>query len=104
MPQVYRNNPKSVESLNVAVKTAVRELPLSVCLAAVEATLRRAKMYIERNIGHIERVLGVSSFPLAPQLSMHAPFVPSRHLKKVWVVRLFVNALKIPSTLEWLTV
>ena len=33
--------------------------PLSVCCAAAEATLRPAKLCIERNDGHLKHVLGI---------------------------------------------
>ena len=39
---MYRNNLKNLEDLKDAVKSVVRRLPLSVCCAAAEATLRRA--------------------------------------------------------------
>ena len=61
--QVYRNNPRSLEDLKDAVKPVVRRLPLSVCCAAAEVTLRRAKQSIERNGGHIENgVPGVAQY------------------------------------------
>ena len=60
--QVYRNNPRSLEDLNDAVKAVVRRLPISVCHAEAEATIRRAKQYIERNWGHIEHVFGAAQY------------------------------------------
>ena len=58
--QVCRNNPGSLDYLKDAVKPVVRRLPLSVCRAAAEATLRRAKQCIKWNGGHIEYVHGAA--------------------------------------------
>ena len=59
---MYRNNPRSLEDLNDAVKPVVRRLPLSVHRAAAEATIRHAKQCIERNGGHIEHILGAAQY------------------------------------------
>ena len=61
-PHVCRNNPRSLEDLNVAVKPVVHRLPLSVCHTAAETTIRRAKQRIERNFGHIEHVFGAAQY------------------------------------------
>ena len=42
--QVCQNNPRSLEDLKDAVKTAMRRLSLSMCRAAAEAVLRRASV------------------------------------------------------------
>ena len=53
---------RSLEDLNDAVKPVVNRLPLSVCRAAAQATIRRAKQCIERNWGHIEHVFGADQY------------------------------------------
>ena len=55
--QVYQSSPRSLEGLKNAVKSAVRRLSPSLYRAAAEATLRRAKLCLERNGGHFEHVL-----------------------------------------------
>ena len=62
VPGVYRNHPRSLEDLKDAVKPVARRLPLSVCRAAAEATIRRAKQCIERNGGNLEHVLGAAQY------------------------------------------
>ena len=58
--QVYRNNPRSLAELKEAVKSAVRRLSPSVCRSAAAAALRRAKLCLERDGGHLEHVLDAS--------------------------------------------
>ena len=53
--QVYHNT-LGVEDLKDAVKSAVCRLSLSMCRAAAEAMLHRAKVCLEQNGGHIELV------------------------------------------------
>lgn len=55
--QVYRTNPRNLQDLKDAVKSAVRRVSPSVCHAAAEGVLRRAKLCLERNGGHFEHVL-----------------------------------------------
>ena len=55
--QVYRKNPKTIEDLKKAVRSAVRQVRPDTCRAAVESAQRRAALCLEREGDHLEHII-----------------------------------------------